>query len=120
MQAYDSWKTDQANQQIVNRNFQVLNNQPPFQIRYEYKSITDNAEATAIRNIDVESHLFTIDKQLINDACTITAEYKYASNKQLYRTYHKHEVNSPCYPDIDIMAWNNTTRAIHQTVDKRD
>lgn len=86
------------------------------------KIIQDNSD---IRDINVESMLFLNDKLDNRDAMMLDevqnlTKNQYQSNQQLYRTYHNHEINSPCYPNMDRSIWDNTTKAIYQTIDQRD
>jgi len=105
------WKTDYANMSIFDREFNTFANR--------------SNEHPILRNTPIETHLFGIDDTPNHDTITTKESLQlkkgqYKSNQQLYRMFHTQEVNSPCYPNIDQNAWNNTTKASYQTKDTRD
>lgn len=92
--------------------------------RYNYseKIVHDNSN---LRNVEIENTLYLLDKPLSRDTMSLTDAQNLEKNKQssnhlIYRTFHTHEINSPCYPNIDRIAWGNTTKALHETLDQRD
>lgn len=72
---------------------------------------------TGIRNIKTENHLFWGEEfggqrdLLTPEQDSKLTEVNQASIRQLYNTYHKQEIQSPCYPEIDRYKWDNITRA---------
>lgn len=88
--------------------------------------ITDfQANKTIIRDTDAENKLFTLGTLNHGDSITPNQmqklnQEKRSSNQSLYRQYHTNEINSLCFPNIDKNPWGNTTKAIHNSVDKRN
>lgn len=82
-------------------------------------------QITNIRDIPAESDLYTLGIPLTNDCMSLgeaqkLEEHRRPSEKHLYRTYHSHEVNSPCYPNLDRSIFHNTTKEIYNTIDNRN
>lgn len=78
-----------------------------------------------IRDIDKESELKTLGVPLTYDCLTIDEtrcleDLKSNSNRQIYRGFHKTEVDKSCYPNLDIRMFHNTTKEIHNTIDDRN
>lgn len=130
----DIWNIDLNNRNILTfgarTNYLFPTSQPQEHSTYNTNTKIPRSEKiiqsnSDIRNINVESMLFLNDKVDRRDAITLDEaqnlnKNKYQSNQQLYRTYHNHEINSPCYPNMDRSIWDNTTKAIYQTIDERD
>ena len=90
-----------------------------------YRMGVPKHQMTNIRQIQTESDLYTLGVPWTNDCMSLTEaqkfeEHRKPSGKHLYRTYHNHEVNSPCYPNLDRSIFHNTTKEIDNTVDNRN
>lgn len=88
------------------------------------KSICIRSDFKNIRDITIESDLFSINKPIDRDQVPVSIikqidRQKKYSNHLLYQMYHTQEVNSPCYPNVDIHKWDNCTKAICTTIDTR-
>lgn len=121
------WEQDLANDQLFNRIYDVhtsrknqISSIPRQSLENYYQKHTSNGQTynqnvCQIRNIDIESKLiFNNDLILPKDCPTIQQiknlnDLKSSSNKQIYHKYHKHEVNSLCYPNLDNQIFDNTS-----------
>lgn len=78
-----------------------------------------------LRNTENESELWTLGRPWTKD-CPSQAEIqelracRLDSNRELYRQFHKEEVNSSCYPNADRHMFHNTTKEIYNSVDNRN
>jgi hypothetical protein len=91
-----------------------------------YKMAYPPHQQTNIRDVDIESDLFmTVDTPLNRDCLTIDEARNLEtgiqeSNRQLYKTFHKHEIHSPAYPNLDRTIFDNVTKEIYSSVDTRN
>jgi hypothetical protein len=91
-----------------------------------YREVYPPPEPTNIRDVCMETDLFfglgtpwTKDCLTIDEARQLSGNKK-SSNRNLYRTYHSHEVNRSQYPNIDRNMFNNVTKEIYNSIDDRN
>ena len=125
------WQQDIGNIDLINRDhftFEPRKNylfpskySGSFDINSNTKTKTSEKiiyDTSDIRNISQESKLFLIIDPLSRDLISgNSVPSNQESNQLLYRTYHRHEINSPCYPNTDNEKWNNTTKSIYGSND---
>jgi hypothetical protein len=135
---FDYWCQDYWNQQLLNRDQSTYGSRPNYlypthltspPICHNINTHTHKCEIIEqsdkdLLNTKLETQLFTIDHYNHRDIVTPVESQSlknghHDSQTQLYQTYHANEIHSPCYPDMDRFVWDNTTKAIYQTVDKR-
>ena len=124
----DVWDQDISNIYLSYRDICTYGLRPKFvysQHVFEPPTTTNTKSVQPdLRNVDLESRLQWRDNHDRRDTITLSEAQKlqqgsYSSNQQLYRMYHAHEIHSPCYPNLDRSAWNNTTKEIYNTADHR-
>ena len=125
-------QNDLARQTCENNNFKLSQPIRPDD-NYNVQSVYNNHyrmgvpkhQMTNIRNVQLESDLYTLGTPWTNDCMSLTEaqtleKHRHTSGKHLYKEYHAHEVNSPCYPNLDRSIFDNTTKEIYNTVDHRN
>lgn len=91
-----------------------------YQMRYPVHNLAN------IRNINIESDLlFPISTPWTADCLTIDqatnlSKCSQDDNRQLYREFHKPEINNSRYPNDDRTMFNNVTREIYSSIDNRN
>lgn len=133
------WEQDLRNNQLFNRIYDMNDakkNQVwlhPQQTSHNYylsNQINNKLEYAdkicGTKNIKIESNLiFPKNTPLTKDCLTIEealnlTDLQSSSNRQIYQKYHRHEVNSPSYPNLDRNIFDNTTKEIHNSIDDRN
>lgn len=51
--------------------------------------------------------------------CNNINNRRYEANQKLYQIYHESEINSIGYPNNDNNIWDNNTKEVYNTIDKR-
>ena len=70
-------------------------------------------QSSVATHFTIESQLFGLGRPLDRDTTELcSSKTSRQSRITLYRKYHTHEVNSPCYPDPDQSVWDNSTKAL--------
>ena len=132
------WEQDLRNNQLFNRIHDmndIKKNQiwlHPEQTSHNHllNQISNKVENTnkisETKNINIESNLiFPENINMTKDCLTIDEavnlnNLRPLSNRQIYQRYHKHEVNSPSYPNLDRNIFDNTTKEINNSIDNRN
>lgn len=130
--SFEVWDQDCENFKLANRDILTWGYQNPYifpcqdkdksqNVKYNMDTKTGCATQVAqspigIRNIKTENHLFWGEefggqRDLLTPSQDTKLMSNHASDRVLYDTYHKQEVHSPCYPEVDRHTWDNITRS---------
>ena len=91
-----------------------------------YKMAYPPHQMTNLRTIETESDLFFTMNTPYNQDCLDENDVErlksghMESNRQIYRKYHKNEVNASIYPNTDRTIFDNVTKEIYNTIDDRN